>query len=72
MATRVACNKEGNDNGGKSNDNEGGRQATATRAMMTATATMWAMVMGTRVAGNKKGNGEGGKGDGIGDKHGVQ
>ncbi len=34
-ATRVACDKEGNGNGGKSNGNKGGGQATATRAMVT-------------------------------------
>jgi hypothetical protein len=33
LATRVACNKEGNGDGGKSNGNEGGGQAMATRAM---------------------------------------
>jgi hypothetical protein len=32
-ATRVACNKEGNGNGGKSNGDRGGGQATATRVM---------------------------------------
>ncbi len=42
LATRVACNEEGdgdggksNGNGGKSNADEGGGRATATRAMMT-------------------------------------
>ncbi len=39
-ATRVACDKEGNVGGGKSAGNKGGRQATATRAMV--------MVMSTR------------------------
>ncbi len=34
-STRVACDKEGKGNGGKSNGSEGGRQATATRAMAT-------------------------------------
>jgi hypothetical protein len=34
-ATRVACNKEGNGNGGKSNGDKGDGQATATRAMVT-------------------------------------
>jgi hypothetical protein len=33
LATRVACNEEGNGNGGKSDGNEGGGQATAMRAM---------------------------------------
>ncbi len=35
LATRVACNEEGNGDSGKSDGNEGGRQATATRAMTT-------------------------------------
>jgi hypothetical protein len=35
LVTRVACDKEGNGNGGKSNGGEGGRQATATRVMVT-------------------------------------
>ncbi len=34
LATRVACGKEGNGNGGKSDGYKGGRQATATRAMV--------------------------------------
>jgi hypothetical protein len=34
-ATRVACDKEGDGHGGKSDGNEGGRQATATKAMVT-------------------------------------
>jgi hypothetical protein len=34
-STRVACDEEGKGNGGKSDGNEGGRQATATRAMAT-------------------------------------
>jgi hypothetical protein len=35
LAMRVACNKEGDGDGGKSNGNKGGGQATATRAMVT-------------------------------------
>jgi hypothetical protein len=35
LATRVACNKEGDGEGSKSNDNEGGKRVTATRAMVT-------------------------------------
>ncbi len=35
LAMRVACDKEGDGNGGKSDGNEGGGQATATRAMAT-------------------------------------
>ncbi len=34
LATRVACNKEGDGNGDKINGNKGGRQATGTRAMV--------------------------------------
>ncbi len=33
LVTRVACNKEGNGNGGKSDGDEGGGQAMVTRAM---------------------------------------
>jgi hypothetical protein len=32
--SRVVCNKEGDGDGGKSDGNEGGGQATATRAMV--------------------------------------
>jgi len=53
--------------GGKSNGNEVGRRLTAIRAMATATATWWMMVMVTRLAANEEGKGEGGKGDGDGD-----
>jgi hypothetical protein len=35
LATRVACDKEGDGNGNKSDSNEGGGQATMTRAMAT-------------------------------------
>jgi hypothetical protein len=38
--TRVACNKEGNGDGGKSNGYEGDRQATAMRVMAKVKATM--------------------------------
>ncbi len=34
-AMRVACDEEGNGDGGKSDGDEGGGQATATRAMAT-------------------------------------
>ncbi len=66
MGTRVAGNKEGNGNIGKSNDdsNEGDGQATAMRLMATAMAMTWAMAMATRLAGNKDGKAKGGKGDG--------
>ncbi len=63
LATRVACNKEGNGNSIKGNGNEGGGRAMATRAM----ATMWAMVMVMRLAGNKVGRGKGVMGNGNGD-----
>ncbi len=33
-----------------------------TRAVATATATIWTMAMVTRLAGNKEGKGTGGKG----------
>ncbi len=76
MATRVACDKEGDGNGYKSNGDEGDGRATATRAMVTAMvtvkATTWMMVMVTRLAGNKKGKGKGGKGDGDDNEGGVR
>ncbi len=58
MVTRVAGDKEGNGDRGKSNGvgDKGGGQETATRVM--AMVTMWAM--GT-LAGNEKGMGKGGK-----------
>jgi hypothetical protein len=64
-ATRVACSEVGNGDGGKSDDNEGGGQTTATRTMVKAMAMMWAMATARRVAGNKKGNGKSGKGNGV-------
>jgi hypothetical protein len=45
-AMRVACNKEGKGGGGKSNGNEGGEQATVTRAMEMVTGMMWAAMGG--------------------------
>jgi hypothetical protein len=68
MATRVACDKEGNVDSGKCVGDKGGRQTTATWAMMSATLTTWAMAMvtrlvarvmvtATRVAGNEEGKG---------------
>ncbi len=54
----------------KDNSNEGGRQATAMRAMATATVMMWAMATGTRLVGNKEGKGEFGKGNGNKDEGG--
>ncbi len=35
LATRVACNKEGDGDGGKSDGSKGGGRATAMRAMVT-------------------------------------
>ncbi len=35
VATRVACDEEGDGDGGKSHGDEGGRRVTATRAMVT-------------------------------------
>jgi hypothetical protein len=72
LATRVACNKESNGYGSKSdsNGNKGGGQATAMRAMTTEMAKTWAMATATKVAGNEKSNGKGGKGDGNGDEGG--
>jgi hypothetical protein len=35
VATRVACDEEGDGDGGKSDGDEGGRRATATRAITT-------------------------------------
>ncbi len=54
LATRVACDKEG--------DGKGGRRATVRRAM----ATMWATAMAMRLAGNKENKGKGGKSNGSG------
>ncbi len=75
MATRVACDEEGDDNGYKSNGNKGDGQAMGTRAMATvmatAKATTWVMVILRRLAGNKEGRGEGSKGDGDDDEGGA-
>jgi hypothetical protein len=60
-ATRVECNKEGNDG------NKDGGQATATRAMATVPAMTWARATATRVAGNKEGNGDRGMSNRNGD-----
>ncbi len=61
VAMKVLCNKEGGGDGGKSDGDEGGWQA-------TATATMWAMVSETRLAGDEEGKCKGGKGNGDGDE----
>jgi hypothetical protein len=66
LATRVACNKEGNGNSSKSAGNKGGGQAKATRAMVTGMLTTWVMATATRLAGNKEGKGKGSKGNGNG------
>ena len=58
-ATRMACNKEGDGDSGKSNGNEDGWQATATKAMPMAMATTWARMIATWQVGVKKGKGEG-------------
>ncbi len=50
-ATRVACNKEGNGNGGKSNGNKDGRQAMATRAIATVKANINQPATGLTMAG---------------------
>ncbi len=78
MATRVACNEEGDGGGYKSNGDKGDGRATATRGMVTAMAmvkakaTTWVMVMVTRLAGNKEGKGKGSKGDGDDNEGGTQ
>ncbi len=46
VVTKVLCNEEGGGNGGKSDGNKGGGQA-------TEMVTKWAMAMATRLAGNK-------------------
>jgi hypothetical protein len=45
LATRVACDEEGNGNGGKSNGYKGDGQATATRVMVKLKATMTTTAM---------------------------
>ena len=61
VVTKVSCNEKGGGDGGKSNGDEGGGQA-------TATATMWAMVTETRPAGNKGGKCKGGNSYGNSDE----
>ena len=65
LAMRVECEEESDGFGGKSDGNKGGRRLTATRAMATAMARTWAMVMVTRLAGGE--NGGGGRRRGNGD-----
>ncbi len=66
----VVCDKKGDGDSNKGNGNEGGRQATVTRAMVTAMVTMWEMAMAMRLAGNKEDKGKRGKGDGNSNKGG--
>jgi hypothetical protein len=61
VPTKVSCIKEGGGDGGKSNGNEGGGQA-------TAMATMWEMATEARLAGNKEGKCKGGKSNDDGDE----
>ncbi len=61
VMTKVLCNEEGGGNGGKSNGDEGGGQA-------TAMATTWAMATETRLADNEEGKCKGGKGNGNGNE----
>ncbi len=76
LATRVACDKEGDGNGYKSDGDEGDGRAMATRAMVTvmvtAKAMTWVMVMVTRLAGNKEGKGKGSKGNGDDNEGGAR
>ncbi len=84
MVSRVAQDKKGYVNGGKSDGNgikdgrqrgqcvKGGRRATATRVMATAMAMMWAMVTAMRLVGNKEVKDKGGKGNGNGNEGGRQ
>jgi hypothetical protein len=63
---------EGDGNNGKSDDDEGGGRAMATRAMATAMVTMWAMAMARRLVGNKEAKGKYGKGNADGNEGGGQ
>jgi hypothetical protein len=60
LATRVACNEEGDGISNKGDGNEGGGQTMVKKAI----ATMWAMAAVMRVAGDKKDKGEDGKSNG--------
>jgi hypothetical protein len=75
-ATKVVCDKEGNGNNCKSNEEEGDWQAIVMRAMWTAKATAkamtWMMMMVTRLVGNKEGKDKVGKGNGDDDEGGGQ
>jgi hypothetical protein len=61
VATKVSCNKEGVSNGGKSDGNKRGRQA-------TVTATTWVMATEMRLPGNKEGKCKVNKGTGDGNE----
>jgi hypothetical protein len=76
-AMRVAGNEEGDGDGdgnnvgnGDGDGNEGGKHATAMRAMAMATARMWAMATAPRETGNIEGNGQGRQGQWQCDKGG--
>ncbi len=58
----------------KGNEDKSGGQATATRAMVTATtmATIWAMAKAKRLAGDKERKSKGSKGNGNSDEGGGQ
>jgi len=55
LATRVECDEESDGFGSKSDGNKGGRRLTATRAMATATATMYGD--GDEAGGRRRGQG---------------
>jgi hypothetical protein len=59
IAMRVACNKEGKGESGKSNGDKCGGQATVTRAMVMAIATTWVAATVMRLVGDKEGKGKG-------------
>jgi hypothetical protein len=65
VATNVSSNEEGGDDGGKSDIDEGGGQA-------TATATTWAMATAMRLAGDEEGKCKGGKFNSDGNEGGWQ
>jgi hypothetical protein len=50
--SRVACNKEGDGNGSKSDGNKGGGRATATRAMVMEKANNNQLATGLAKAGS--------------------
>jgi hypothetical protein len=60
LATRVACNKEGNGDSNEGNEDKGGKRAMVMRAMAMATAMTWVMATAMRLVGDKEGKGKGG------------